>query len=122
LPAGGPAGDVNPHGYANYTKYTDRSVRFHCNNSVTISNVRKKDVMGKSDNDPFAVRRSFSHARVKPVVVEKLKRRPMGPVCPSCGAKMKLVLGVAEPTGKGKIAASCPRCAGVNVQPDSQGR
>ena len=38
------------------------------------------------------------------------------------GAKMKLVLGVAEPTGTGKIVASCPRCAGANVQPDRQGR
>src|SRR5262249_48876678 len=92
--------------------------------AVMVSESQKSEktsAMGKSDNDGFAVRRSFSHTRVKPLVVEKLKRRPMGPICPSCGSKMKLVLGVADPTGTGKTAASCPRCADVNVD-NSTGR
>ena len=39
--------------------------------------------------DPIEPRKSFSHARIKPLVVEKVKR-PAGLLCPSCGAKMKL--------------------------------
>jgi hypothetical protein len=57
--------------------------------------------MGKSI-DPIEPRKSFSYSRVKPLVVEKVKR-PAGLLCPSCGAKMKLV---REP----KFTASCPRC------------
>jgi hypothetical protein len=56
--------------------------------------------MGKSD--PPEPRQRFSHARVKPLVVEKVKRR-VNLLCPSCGARMKLV-------HKPKLAVSCPRC------------
>jgi Zn finger protein HypA/HybF involved in hydrogenase expression len=68
--------------------------------------------MGKFSIDPFVVRQSFSHARTKPVVVEKVKRRTAAStvlLCPSCGAKMQLV---REP----KITASCPHCSGINTQ------
>jgi ribosomal protein L37AE/L43A len=57
--------------------------------------------MGKDDFEP---RMSFSHARTKPVVVEKVKRRAAA--CPSCGGTMQLVRSKTE----GKLIASCPRC------------
>jgi hypothetical protein len=50
--------------------------------------------MGKLSIDPFEVRQSFSHARTKPLVVEKVKRRSAAStvlLCPSCGARMKVV-------------------------------
>jgi len=62
--------------------------------------------MGKFNIDPLGPRQSFSHARPKPLVVEKVKRRAGTStvlLCPSCGAKMKLV---REP----KFTASCPHC------------
>ncbi len=60
--------------------------------------------------DGFEPRMSFSHARTKPVVVEKVKRRATvsaGLVCPSCGGKMLL----GRSAGSSKLTASCPRCA-----------
>jgi predicted RNA-binding Zn-ribbon protein involved in translation (DUF1610 family) len=68
--------------------------------------------MGKLSIDPFEVRQSFSHARTKPLVVEKVKRRSAAStvlLCPSCGARMKVV---REP----KFTASCPHCTGITTQ------
>jgi Bacterial translation initiation factor IF-2 associated region len=54
--------------------------------------------MGKHSFDQGFVRQTFSHARTKPVVVETVKRRTAPStdgkavlLCPSCGARMKLV-------------------------------
>jgi predicted RNA-binding Zn-ribbon protein involved in translation (DUF1610 family) len=58
--------------------------------------------MAKFSIDPPEPRQSFSHARTKPLVVEKMKRRT-SLLCPSCGAKMKLVR-------KLELTAACPRC------------
>ena len=44
--------------------------------------------MPKFNSDPIEPRQSFSHARIKPLVVEKMKRRSGAStvlVCPSCG-------------------------------------
>jgi predicted RNA-binding Zn-ribbon protein involved in translation (DUF1610 family) len=63
--------------------------------------------MGKESIEP---RMSFSHARTKPLVVEKIRRRAVAPtvlLCPSCGAKMRL----ARSRGSSKLTASCPNCA-----------
>ena len=71
--------------------------------------------MGKHSFDQGFGRQSFSHARTKPVVVETVKRRtapsPDGKavlLCPSCGAKMKLVR--SKGGGPPKLTASCPHC------------
>ena len=56
----------------------------------------------------FEPRMSFSHARTKPLVVGKIKRRepwPTALLCPTCGGKMKL----APPAGS-KLMVSCPNC------------
>jgi tRNA(Ile2) C34 agmatinyltransferase TiaS len=58
------------------------------------------------EKDDFEPRISFSYARTKPLVVEKIKRRRVPPICPSCGGTMKLVRSKIE----GKLTASCPRC------------
>jgi predicted amidophosphoribosyltransferase len=58
--------------------------------------------MAKFSTDPPEPRQSFSHARTKPLVVEKMKRRT-SLLCPSCGAKMKLIR-------KPELTACCPRC------------
>ena len=77
--------------------------------------------MGKFDSEAFVVRQSFSHARVKPVVVEKVKRRaaPADDTpalrCPSCGARMKLVISKSE--GRPNLTASCPQCGRVTIDP-----
>jgi uncharacterized protein (DUF983 family) len=60
--------------------------------------------MGKFIPGPFEVRKSFSHGRSTPVIVEKIKR-PAGTLCPRCGSKMKFTPG-------SKLTASCPRCSG----------
>ena len=58
--------------------------------------------MGKFNVDPPEPRLSYSHARIKPVVVEKMSgRRAL--LCPVCGTKMKLVR-------KPKLTGTCPRC------------
>ena len=65
------------------------------------------DKLGRHSIEP---RLSFSHARTKPLVVESVKRRiatPTALLCPSCGAKMRLV----QPRGSSKLTASCPNCA-----------
>jgi predicted RNA-binding Zn-ribbon protein involved in translation (DUF1610 family) len=82
--------------------------------------------MGKNNIDEWferfgqdQVRISFSHARVKPVVVEKVTDVPATKKdvlrCASCGAKMKLVR-----TGSkfGKLTASCPDCGGTASSSD----
>jgi tRNA(Ile2) C34 agmatinyltransferase TiaS len=49
------------------------------------------------------------HIRVdlrRTLVVEKIKRRMVPPICPSCGGTMKLVRSKID----GKLTASCPRC------------
>lgn len=57
--------------------------------------------------DSFEPHMSFSHARTKPVVVEKVKRRfAAALLCPTCGAKMKL----ARSAGPLKATAVCPNC------------
>jgi predicted RNA-binding Zn-ribbon protein involved in translation (DUF1610 family) len=65
------------------------------------------------------VRISFSHARVKPVVVEKItdSRANRKDVlrCASCGAKMKLVRGRSK---FGRLTASCPDCDGTASSSD----
>ena len=72
--------------------------------------------MGKFSIEPVVVRQSFSHARTKPVIVEKIKRRTARThektvlLCPSCGANMKLVRSSVEPGGAPKLIASCPLC------------
>jgi tRNA(Ile2) C34 agmatinyltransferase TiaS len=55
----------------------------------------------------FEARISFSHARTKPLVVEKIKRRVAHTalLCPTCGARMKLV-----PSAGSELVASCPNC------------
>jgi len=61
-----------------------------------------------NEKDTFQPRISFSHARTKPLVVEKIKRRVPAPtalLCPTCGAKMKLA-----PSAGSKLTASCPNC------------
>jgi uncharacterized paraquat-inducible protein A len=58
--------------------------------------------MGKFSIDPPEPRQTFSHARTKPLIVEKVNTRT-SLLCPSCGAKMKLVR-------KPKLTAPCPRC------------
>jgi Zn finger protein HypA/HybF involved in hydrogenase expression len=63
--------------------------------------------MGKFDIEPVMVRQSFSHARTKPLVVEKKRRatdKKAALLCPSCGSKMKLIRSSA------KLTASCPDC------------
>jgi hypothetical protein len=65
--------------------------------------------MGKFDIDPFTPRQS--HARVKPLVVEKVKEQtPAPPHCPRCGAKMKLAKITSKPDERPKLTASCPDC------------
>ena len=56
----------------------------------------------------FKPRMSFRHARTRPLVVEKIKRRtplPTALLCPRCGGKMKLA-----PSAGSKLVASCPNC------------
>jgi hypothetical protein len=60
--------------------------------------------MRKLSIEQFEPRQSFSHARIKPLVVEKVNRRTIL-LCPSCGGKMKL-------KRKPKLTACCPRCEG----------
>ena len=48
-------------------------------------------------------RRTFSHARTKPLVVEKTRRRTTLR-CPSCGAQMRLVRKANE------LTAVCSQC------------
>jgi hypothetical protein len=55
---------------------------------------------------PIEVRQSLSHACIKPLDVEKVKRRNTAStflLCPSDGATMKLVRGQT-------LTASCPHC------------
>jgi hypothetical protein len=66
------------------------------------------------------VRQSFSHARTKPLVVETKKQRTAAVaggkaplLCPSCGARMKLVPTASAPGRPTKLTASCPACGGV---------
>jgi predicted RNA-binding Zn-ribbon protein involved in translation (DUF1610 family) len=77
--------------------------------------------MGKNNIDEWferfgqgQVRISFSHARVKPVVVEKVTDAPANRKdvlrCGSCGAKMKLVRGGSKFR---RLTASCPDCGGT---------
>ena len=60
------------------------------------------------EKDTYKPRMRFSHARTKPLIVEKIKRRtptPTALLCPTCGAKMKLA-----PSAGSKLMASCPNC------------
>jgi uncharacterized paraquat-inducible protein A len=50
---------------------------------------------------------NLSHARTKPVVVERIKRRALTQTCPSCGVVMKFYSTDGKPT------LSCPRCRAV---------
>ena len=81
--------------------------------------------MGKSDIEPVVVRQSFSHARTKPLVIEKANRRTGAPtekkpipLCPSCGARMKLVRSAAAPGASPKLTAACTHCRGGAAQGD----
>ena len=62
------------------------------------------------DKDEIESRMSFSHARTKPVIVEKLKRRSAtnAPLCPSCGTKMRLPRRGGSP----RLGPACPKCNG----------
>jgi predicted RNA-binding Zn-ribbon protein involved in translation (DUF1610 family) len=79
--------------------------------------------MGKFDNGPLVPRQSFSHARVKPVMVANVKRSATAGlgkqalICPSCGRKMKLVRSKSK--GQPNLTVSCPQCSGAMLESDS---
>ncbi len=76
--------------------------------------------MAKSER--IIVRQSFSHARVTPLVVEKVQRRApketAALLCPCCGAKMKLVRTVGKDGGPPTLTALCPQCRGATTVDD----
>ena len=67
--------------------------------------------MGKFSFDPPEPHKTFGHARVKPLVVEKVKGHTPAPRrCPRCGAKMRLAKITSKPGERPKLTASCPDC------------
>jgi len=64
--------------------------------------------MGKFNIDLFEPHQSFSHGRVKPVIVEKVDQRKRL-LCSVSGTRMRLLSKSGQ---NPKFTASCPNCRG----------
>ena len=77
--------------------------------------------MAKPEREPILIRQSFSHARRRAVVVERLRDATRGSDraierpslnCPTCGVRMRLVRRAPTIGAPAALVATCARCTG----------